>query len=145
MTGDCKHCDALLMEYAYDELDDASTKQLKAHLDDCADCTAALDEIRITRRMVAQAPEVPPFESPEMTRDLMEMAANAADEFKLCDEEDVFSRERVPRSAGRIDPAPSFLDTLRAWLLKPAMATAVAGSTALVLAVYLGKNTDNSG
>lgn len=111
-ADNCAAFDALLLDYAYGEVEGTTRLELEAHLEGCVACRSSLDAIGATRRvMQALEPEPAPVDGLES---LLDYARRAA----------------VRTAAPRRNP----------WLwLVPAMS---AGSLGLVLALVLSKDRE---
>jgi hypothetical protein len=64
----CQRCLELIWDHLYDLLDRAESDELRAHLQDCADCQRELARAQVHERWLAQASrldvEIPAFEAP---------------------------------------------------------------------------------
>ncbi|KAA3660165.1 MAG: hypothetical protein DWQ10_07290 [Calditrichaeota bacterium] len=58
----CNDTKLLLMDYLYEELDDASKRDLEQHLKTCADCAAESKSLQETHKLFATLPEIEPEE-----------------------------------------------------------------------------------
>jgi hypothetical protein len=67
----CEECTELLLDFVYELLDAEQARQVREHLDGCADCQAALQEALGQKAILARAAqvirEVPPFAPPSET------------------------------------------------------------------------------
>ena len=120
MKTDCRHCEALLLDFSYDEIDDADRELVTAHLQDCADCAAALDAMQQVRQLAALHHLAPPPLS--MDAAILDMA----------------DQMLQPAKDDRPTPAtttPSLLQKIQAALLRPAVAT--MGVAAIAAAALL--------
>lgn len=121
MSCDCREFSELILDLAYDELGEADASRLLGHAASCPACRAELDRILLTRKIAAQLPAEAP--APSLREAVIALAREA------------------PRAAGAIAPAeeagPGPLERLRAALLRPAFATALAASAVLAISLYL--------
>ncbi len=53
---DCDACNNLLLDYLYEELDEAGASAMRLHLQGCAACTEALDRLALGRRAARSLP-----------------------------------------------------------------------------------------
>ena len=60
----CETCQAQLLEYLYDVLDDAERQELQQHLDGCSSCQTALERARGQQRLLALWHVTPPPDPP---------------------------------------------------------------------------------
>ncbi|MCA9732630.1 MAG: zf-HC2 domain-containing protein [Deferribacteres bacterium] len=58
----CDNAKLLLMDYLYEELDDAPKRELEHHLKTCTDCAAESKSLQQTHKLFASLPEVEPEE-----------------------------------------------------------------------------------
>jgi anti-sigma factor RsiW len=54
-SKDCEKLESLLGDYLHGELPRATAEQLAVHLDACSDCREALDDLRISAKLVSGA------------------------------------------------------------------------------------------
>ncbi len=75
---DCDACNDLLLDLAYDELDEVRAASVRRHLESCSSCKAALAQLRATRRTLAQLPTVDPPPVSDALRAALEAATAGA-------------------------------------------------------------------
>jgi hypothetical protein len=120
---DCKHVDALLMDYLYQELDPGQAEHVEAHLQTCARCAGELSAYERTRATMRDLPEL----EPPSSMDAM-LLAEAAKAVRL-----------------QPEPAPSFWarvrESMRLLVLNPAMTAAVTLVVVLGVSFVIYRNS----
>jgi len=120
---DCKHVDALLMDYLYQELDPTQAEHVEAHLQVCTRCAGELSAYERTRATVRGLPELEP--------------PSSIDELLL--------REATKAVRLQPEPAPGFWqrvrESLRVMVLHPAMTAAVTLVLVLGVSFYIYRSS----
>jgi TolA-binding protein len=129
MSCDCREFQELLLDLAYGELGGADAARLEDHAAACGSCREELDAVRITRKLAAQLPAEVPMPSLEDAV-LAEAAREAV-------------RDRSSRQAIAARE-PGFFDRLRATLLRPAFATAMAAAVVLAISITLYRGAEHA-
>ena len=106
-----------LLEYAYGELAPPEAKSFEAHLQSCAECARALEDIRSVRRTMGQLPTVP--------------APNAGLDSLLA---------YAQQAARRAQAGPESRSSFWKWLLLPG-----SGALALVLLIVVTRQVEGTG
>ena len=137
MSRGCDRYDDRLLDLVYGELDDAEAERVRDHAAGCAACREALESLLLTRRLAARMPE-PELEGVD-AEPLLAAARSAAAEWST-ERETSSSGADLGAALAGFERRPTLGERLRAWLLKPALATAAAASVALVvgLAIFFG-------
>ncbi|MHC4224845.1 MAG: zf-HC2 domain-containing protein [Planctomycetota bacterium] len=76
MKPDCDRFQELMLDLAYDEVDDVLADELREHAAGCAGCRQELEAIQLTRKLASQLPTP----EPPLARDveILELAADTA-------------------------------------------------------------------
>lgn len=140
MIGECSKFRDLLMELAYDELDETSATEVREHAVTCAACRGELESLLLTRKLAATLPEEPVVSGWEQT--ILDLAADAATGFAAKTVDDRPSDTAFVRDLGLVERRPGFLDQLRTLLLRPVIVTAAAASVVFAVSFFLYENSN---
>jgi TolA-binding protein len=135
MSCDCREFAELLLDLAYDEIEEGEARRLREHAAACTACTAELEGILLTRKLAGALPKPDPI--PRFEDAVLAEAERAAALASRPSEPRLRGEDRI---AGIASPGPTFLDRLRAALFKPAFATALAATVVFAVSFYLYRN-----
>jgi TolA-binding protein len=137
MKPECNRFEQLMLDLAYDEVDDGLAEELREHAAGCARCRQELESIQLTRKLASQLPTP----EPPLERDveILELAA------------DIAAHNREWARGARRESAPGrdligverpipLIERLRALLLRPALVTAGVACVVFALTFFLGRH-----
>ncbi len=130
---DCDEVEALLLDLAYDELDEADVPSVRAHVGGCEACQRSFARLTTARTLASEMPR------PDAPTHILTALVAAAEAHALAERtaaQDLESRVAIP--AARREPSRSpWADWLR-WLASVASAPQAAMATLLLLTVGIG-------
>lgn len=136
MSSRCNEFNELLLELAYEELDETTARRLLQHKDKCGSCLQAYTEIAGVRS-VAQTIEAPQIPS-HFDADILSMAKQAAEEFKTQQtEHSIHPPVHVPSQR-------TFVERVQAFIFKPPVYGLGLAAAAVLIAVVSLQNDHHS-
>ncbi|MBN2342858.1 MAG: hypothetical protein JXX29_18065 [Deltaproteobacteria bacterium] len=136
MSSNCSEFNDLLLDLAYDELDEVSTARLMAHKHSCAACGRAYDDI-MGVRSVAKSIDLPQIPS-HFDSDILALARETAQTFK---ENTTEPPVHAPVNAA---PTLSIIEKIQAFVFKPPVFGLGLAAAAVLIAVISLKDKQYS-
>ena len=140
MSSNCQEFNELLLDLAYDELDEETAHRLHQHKDSCEDCKSAFEALMGVRAVARQM--VPPPIPDHFDAAILELARKKASALSTAN--DALSGA-VPASTVPVARTASLFERLQAFIFKPmVLGTGLAAAAAVFAVVSLKTQSHNT-